>query len=185
MEYLECKNELELIKLFQDIGIIGKKAPICKKCNVEMKFREKKDNIDKHAWKCPKNSCGTTTSIRNGNFLQQFNKNLHIFLKMVYHWAIRTITTFSFPSSLTVAERHKVHQMADNLNIFHNTTETRYKILTVSTQPIEKKNKTTRQKTAELLKEASKTSFSENDNVNEVLSDKTMPKRPRGRPRKK
>ena len=55
-----------------------------------MKFREKKDNIDKHAWKCPKNSCGTTTSIRNGTFLQQFNKNLHIFLKMVYHWAIRT-----------------------------------------------------------------------------------------------
>jgi transposase-like protein len=90
MEYLECKNELEMIKFFQSIGIIGTRAQVCKKCNVEMKLKEKDSNIDKYAWKCTKNSCGTTSSIRNGTFLEQFNKSLHTFLKMVYHWAVRT-----------------------------------------------------------------------------------------------
>ena len=41
------------------------------------------------------------------------------------------------------------------------------------------------QKTAELLKETSKTSFSVSDNVNEVLADNSEPKRTRGKPRKK
>ena len=90
MEYLECKNELEMIKFFQSIGIIGTRAQVCKKCNVEMKLKEKDSNIDKYAWKCTKNSCGTTSSIRNGTFLEQFNKSLHTFLKMFYHWAVRT-----------------------------------------------------------------------------------------------
>ena len=68
MEYLECKNELELIKFFQYIGIIGTRAPVCKKCNVEMKLKEKDSNIDKYERKSTKNICGTTNSIRNGTF---------------------------------------------------------------------------------------------------------------------
>jgi hypothetical protein len=96
MEYLECKNELEMIKFFQSIGIIGTRAQVCKKCNVEMKLKEKDSNIDKYAWKCTKNSCGTTSSIRNGTFLEQFNKSLHTFLKMVYHWAVRTMMIVSY-----------------------------------------------------------------------------------------
>ena len=90
MEFLDCKNEIELINYFQKIGIIGTKAPLCKKCNVSMKWGNKSDNIDKFSWKCNVKGCGTSLSIRNGSFLETFNKDLHTFLKMVYHWAMRT-----------------------------------------------------------------------------------------------
>ena len=57
---------------FQKIGLIGTAAPLCKKCNVDMKWKEKKDKIDEYAWKCPKYGCGLKES---------FNKNMQTFLK--------------------------------------------------------------------------------------------------------
>ena len=50
----------------------------------------KKDNIDKVAWRCTKNNCGSSVSIRKGSFLECFNKDLHCFLKLLYHWAVKT-----------------------------------------------------------------------------------------------
>jgi transposase len=96
-----------------------------------------------------------------------------------------TINSFSFPSILTVTERNKVHQLAENLNIFHITTGTRYRVITVSTKPIEKVNKTNRQKTAQILVEISKPNVPVSENVTEVLLDNnTVEKRPVGRPPK-
>lgn len=89
MEFLECKDDAVLVKYFQEIGIIVTEPPVRKKCNVNMKCCSKKDNIDKVAWRCTK-GCGSSSSIRKGSFVESFNKDLHTFLKLLYHWAIRT-----------------------------------------------------------------------------------------------
>ena len=90
MDFLQGNDDTKIIKFFQKIGIIGTKAPVCKRCSVDMKWCVKKDNIDKVAWRCTKNNCGSSVSIRKGSFLECFNKDLHCFLKLLYHWAVKT-----------------------------------------------------------------------------------------------
>jgi hypothetical protein len=85
----------------------------------------------------------------------------------------------------TVTQRNKFHQLAKNLKIFHITTETRYRVITVSTKPIEKVNKTNRQKTTQILVGISKPNVPVSETVTEVLLDNnTVKKRPVGRPPK-
>ena len=79
MEYLDIKDNEKLIKFFQELGIISKMTPLCRKCSVDMKFCAKKDNIDKFAWRCTKNGCGSSQSIRKGSFLEGFHKDLYTF----------------------------------------------------------------------------------------------------------
>ena len=91
MNMLDIKDEAELIKFFQKLKIIREEPPLCKNCNVPMSMRPKNDSIDKFTWKCTKSSkCGTTQAIRNDSFLKKCDKHLHIFLKLVYHWSVRT-----------------------------------------------------------------------------------------------
>jgi transposase-like protein len=79
---------MKLIEYFQELKIMNREAPMCKKCGVVLKFKFKKDNIDKHAWKCSK--CGTSQSIRNVTFLKKCDKSENVFLKLAYHWTVST-----------------------------------------------------------------------------------------------
>ena len=60
----------------------------------------------------------------------------------------KELQIFSFPSSLTIKERERIHEFATNINLHHLTTGTRYHKLTISVNPIEKKEENTRQKIA-------------------------------------
>ena len=89
MEYLECRDTEVLIKYFQKVGLLKTTPSICGKCNKAMNWCMKSDNKDKFAWRCTK-GCGSSSSIRKGSFLEGFKSDLHTFLKLVYHWAIKT-----------------------------------------------------------------------------------------------
>jgi hypothetical protein len=89
MDYLECTNVEDLIKYFQKVGLLNSTAPLCYKCKNSMKFSAKTDNMDKFAWRCTK-GCGLSSTLRRGSFLEGFKFDLHTFLKLVYHWAIKT-----------------------------------------------------------------------------------------------
>jgi hypothetical protein len=89
MDYLECRNVEDLIKYFQKVGLLNSTAPLCNKCKNAMKFSAKTDNIDKFAWRYTK-GCGLSSTLRRGSFLEGFKFDLHTFLKLVYHWAIKT-----------------------------------------------------------------------------------------------
>ena len=89
MEYIECRDTEVLIKYFQKVGLLKSTAPLCGKCNIAMNWCLKSDNIDKFVWRCTK-GCGSSCSIRRGSFLEGFKNDLHTFLKLVYHWAIKT-----------------------------------------------------------------------------------------------
>jgi tRNA(Ile2) C34 agmatinyltransferase TiaS len=70
MNLLNCFDEMKLSEYFQELKIMDRETPVCKKCGVVLKLKFKKDNIDKHAWKCSK--CGTSQSNDNLVFLQGF-----------------------------------------------------------------------------------------------------------------
>jgi hypothetical protein len=55
-----------------------------------MAWRPKSDAIDKFTWKCNKSKCGTSQSIRTDTFLSKCDKHMHVFIKLLYHWAVKT-----------------------------------------------------------------------------------------------
>jgi hypothetical protein len=81
--------EIKLIDFFKKIKVF-RTEPLCKKCNIEMAWRPKSDAIDKFTWKCNKSKCGTTQSIRTDTFLSKCDKHMHVFIKLLYHWAVKT-----------------------------------------------------------------------------------------------
>ena len=90
---------------------------------------------------------------------------------------------FSFPSSLTIKERERIHEFATNINLHHLTTGTRYHKLTISVNPIEKKEENTRQKIASQLQAVAVTVIPCNENVNDVIKNLLANKMTKGRGR--
>ena len=68
--------------------------------------------------------------------------------------------------------------------MYHCTTGKRYKRITISTDPIEKKVTTTKQKTAQLLQILTASNVPHSTNVANVLASEKDSGKPRGRPRK-
>ena len=77
-----------------------------------------------------------------------------------------------------------VHQHAEQLKLYHKTTGIRYKILTISVHPIEKKIETNRQIVARQLRSASAISIPADEHVSAVINDTSNLKKKRGRPKK-
>ena len=82
----------------------------------------------------------------------------------------KEITTFSFPSYLTTDDRNQVHKLAEELELFHITTGTRYRKLTVSVNNIDKQAINYRQITARKLRSAAAYEIPNDVHVNDVLT---------------
>lgn len=105
-------------------------------------------------------------------------------IKIIQHVKISK-TFFKFPSALSNERRRLVHEIAENYNIIHYTTGTRYKCITVSFSDICFEPQLSRQKTASLLAKASIVDIPNYENVTDTIASNTVhtgEKKPRGRP---
>ena len=62
------------------------------------------------------------------------------------------------------------HQLAEQSKLYHKTTGTRYRILTISVHPIEKKIETTRQIVSSQLRSAAAMTFPIDEHVSAVVN---------------
>lgn len=82
--------------------------------------------------------------------------------------------SFKFSSQLTVDQRRIVHGLADTNNLFHITTGTRYKCITILYYDTTLSPKRTSQKVAQSLKSLNVSTLPISENVCDVLNDKKL-----------
>ena len=80
---------------------------------------------------------------------------------------------FSFPSYLSIEERHEVHQIAEEFGLSWVTSGTRYRKVTVSMNQIEKTAVSTRQKLAKELRSSASHTIPNDNHVDEVVNAPT------------
>jgi hypothetical protein len=138
--------------------------------NVDVGYHDVVDDIDVVVHDVVDDNDSYVDTVDQTNDDEFINSKIHSIVK---HGGL-----FKFSGKLTVAQRQYIHQIAEKYNLFHQSSGTRYRCITVSKEPIVMPLSIKSKPRLE-LQAAATYKISSSENVIEVIKD--QPKR-RGRP---